>query len=73
MSRRLITLDEAVAKVVKQHGGIRATERATGIDKGFLSRMANGKRTAPSDETLMKLGLRPVALYEIVKDSHDHP
>jgi len=67
MSRRLVTLEAAVAAVVKDHGGIRATERATGLDKSFISRLMRGEKTAPSDETLLKLGLRPVPLYERIK------
>lgn len=50
-----MTLETAVAKVVEKHGGIRATERATGIDKSFLSRLMRGEKTHPSEETLAKL------------------
>jgi transcriptional regulator with XRE-family HTH domain len=64
-----MTLEEAVAKVVEKHGGIRATERAIGIDKSFLSRLMRGEKTNPSDETLAKLGLRAVPRYERVKEN----
>lgn len=66
--RRLITLDEAVRKVVAYHGGVRATERATGIDKSFISRLMNGHKTAPSADTLKALGLRSIPLYEIERE-----
>lgn len=67
MTRKLVTLEVAVSAIVKDYGGIRATERATGIDKGFICRLMNGKKTSPSDETLLRLGLRPVPLYERIK------
>jgi NAD(P)-dependent dehydrogenase (short-subunit alcohol dehydrogenase family) len=50
-----MTLEDAVAAVIHQHGGIRAAERATGIDKSFLSRMMRGLKTRPSDETLTRM------------------
>jgi hypothetical protein len=61
---RLMTLEQAVANAVKKHGGVRATERAIGLDKSFISRLMRGEKTAPSDETLTKLGLRAVPRYE---------
>ena len=67
MSRRLVTLEEAVQAVVKRHGGVRAAERATGVDKSFISRLMRGQKVAPSAETLQALGLRAVPLYEVMK------
>jgi transcriptional regulator with XRE-family HTH domain len=64
---RLMTLEEAVTQAVKKHGGVRATERAIGVDKSFLSRLMRGEKTAPSTETLEKLGLRAVPRYERIK------
>lgn len=63
---RTTTLEQAVKAVVKKHGGVRATEAATGIDKSFISRLMNGKKVHPSDETLLKLGLRAVPRYEYI-------
>jgi len=57
------TLEQAVTEVVARHGGVRATERATGLDKSFISRLMRGAKTHPSDETLKKLGLKAVPLY----------
>lgn len=69
MSRRsLMTLEAAVRCVVDKHGGVRAAERATGVDKSFISRLLAGKRVAPSAETLAALGLRAVPLYEVLKE-----
>ncbi len=65
---RTMTLEKAVQAAVKKHGGVRATEAATGIDKSFISRLMNGKKTNPSDKTLEKLGLLAVPRYEILKD-----
>ncbi len=64
---RLVTLEEAVRAVVERHGGVRAAERATGVDKSFISRLMAGKKVAPSAETLEALGLRAVPLYEVLK------
>ena len=63
---RLVTLETAVGAIVKRHGGVRAAERATGVDKSFISRLMNGHKVAPSAETLQALGLRAVPLYEVV-------
>jgi transcriptional regulator with XRE-family HTH domain len=64
---KLMTLEAAVQAVVKKHGGVRAAERATGVDKSFISRLMNGHKVAPSAETLEALGLRAVPLYEVLK------
>lgn len=69
MSRRLVTLEDAVQKVVKRHGGVRAAERATGVDKSFISRLMRGEKVNPSAETLEALGLRAVPLYEVLKSA----
>lgn len=63
----LVTLEEAVFAVVKLHGGVRAAERATGVDKSFISRLMRGEKVNPSAETLTALGLRAVPLYEVLK------
>lgn len=60
---RTYTLEAIVKKLVVEHGGVRATEAATGVDKSFISRLMNGKKTNPSQETLTKLGLVAVARY----------
>lgn len=67
MKTTLVTLEAAVRSVVAKHGGVRAAERATGIDKSFISRLMNGHKVAPSAETLESLGLRAVPLYEVLK------
>ena len=63
---RLVTLEQAVLTVVARHGGVRAAERATGVDKSFISRLLRGHKVAPSAQTLQALGLRAVPLYEVV-------
>lgn len=60
---KLLTLKEVVSDAVKKHGGVRAAERATGLDKSFISRLMRGEKTAPSAETLAKLGLEAVPRY----------
>lgn len=63
----LIKLEDAVKSIVEKHGGIRAASRATGVDKAFISRLMRGLKVDPSSETLSKLGLRSVPLYEVIK------
>ena len=65
MSRRFVTVESAVASLVTKHGGIRAAERATGIDKSFLGRVASGKRVWPSEAILGALGLGTTPMYEV--------
>ena len=62
----LVTLESAMRTVVERHGGVRAAERATGVDKSFISRLMNGKNVHPSAQTLRALGLRAVPLYEVM-------
>ena len=69
--RKLVTLEDAVRTVVERHGGVRAAERATGVDKSFISRLMNGYKVAPSAETLEALGLRAAPLYEVLKTPND--
>ena len=69
--RKLVTLEDAVRTVVERHGGVRAAERATGVDKSFISRLMNGHKVAPSAETLEALGLRSVPLYEVLKTPNE--
>ena len=64
---KLVTLEDAVLEIVRKHGGVRAAERATGVDKSFISRLMRGHKTAPSEDTLAALGLRSVPLYEVIK------
>lgn len=66
MKRKLITLEEAVQAVVDKYGGIRPAARATRVDKAFISRLLSGHKTAPSEETLNKLGLEAVPLYVVL-------
>ena len=63
---KLVTLEDAVRAVVEKHGGVRATEDATGVDKSYISRLMNGHKVAPSANTLEALGLRAVLLYEVL-------
>lgn len=67
MKRKLITLEAAVQTVVNRHGGVRAASRATGVDKTFISRLLRGHKTAPSEETLNRLGLQAVPLYVVLR------
>jgi len=64
---KTLTLEEAVQRIVKKHGGVRAAETATGVDKSFISRLMNGKKVSPSADTLAKLGLEAIPRYKELK------
>lgn len=68
MNDKLMTLKEAIAAIVAKHGGVNATARSTGVDKSYISYMLNGRKTAPSSETLAKLGVVAVPLYALHKE-----
>ena len=60
MSDRLrLRIDALVAR----HGSYRAAARVLRVDAGYLSRLRNGGKTAPSDHLLKRLGLRRVVTY----------
>ena len=53
-------IPEAVERLIKKHGSLRAAARAINEDHGYLSRLKNGRKTEPSDAVLAKLGLERV-------------
>jgi transcriptional regulator with XRE-family HTH domain len=61
-----MTLNEQIVQLAEQHGSLRAVAEATGIGASYLSRLASGEKTEPSDEVLRKLGLRRVVTYELI-------
>ena len=63
--QRTYELSGAVSVAVRRHGGVRATERATGVDAGYISRMMRGQKNNPSDETLAALGIGTTKRYMV--------
>ncbi len=61
-----VTLKEHIKYLVRIHGSLRGVSRVTGVDVGYLSRLASGKKEHPSTVTLGKLGLCKAANYEII-------
>jgi hypothetical protein len=51
------SIERAVKRLIKLHGGLRKAARATGIDAPYLCRLRQGVKRNPSDEVLQKLGL----------------
>lgn len=68
-----VDLQRRVSDVCCYAGGIRAAAKALGIEFSYLSRLANGTKTNPSDEVLAKLGLRRVVTYELVTRTRGVP
>jgi len=61
-----MTLSDAIWKLYRD-GGYKShndAARAFGIEKAYWHRMKNGQYDNPSPETLAKLGLKKVVIYE---------
>lgn len=68
-----MTLQERIAQLVDLYGSLRAVASEMSIDVGYLSRLARGEKTEPSDEILLKLDLRRVVWYErITPNTRSH-
>lgn len=59
-----MTLERRIDELVAQHGSLRAVARVLEIDHGYLSRLRDGSKGEPSQDTLRKLGLRRIVSYE---------
>jgi hypothetical protein len=60
-----ITLEQRIAQLVREHGGLRAAGRAIGIDPGYLHHLMTGVKAGPGDETIEKLGLAKKVTYTL--------
>jgi len=58
-------LTHAVDLVIRRHGGLNRAAEATGVDRGYLSRLRSGQKRAPSPETLERLGLERRSSYHL--------
>ncbi|WP_282259698.1 hypothetical protein [Stenotrophomonas sp. PS02301] len=61
------TLAERIAFEVELTGSLQGVARELDIDCGYLSRLASGEKTNPSDEVLAKLGLEKTVIYTPIK------
>ena len=61
------TLAQCVLQAAVNHKSLRALARDTGLDVSYLSRLASGEKTNPTDETLEKLGIERVVTYRMFK------
>lgn len=57
-------LADIVRRRIAEHGGIRATSRALGVDAAYLIRLRDGEKERPSWDTLGKLAIRETTTYE---------
>ena len=60
-----MTLSDRVKVLRLIHGSYRAVSDITGIDHGYLHRLASGQKQNPSDETIEALGLVKIVSYEL--------
>lgn len=58
-----VGIPKRIVELMVEHGSLQNVAKATGIDVGYLSRLASGKQTAPGVDTLERLGLRRVVTY----------
>lgn len=62
-----VNLRRRIQGLAKHHGSLRAAARVIDLDHGYLSRLQDGLKTEPSDETLRKLGMVRRVTYEITR------
>lgn len=53
-------LQKHIETLIKEHGGLRAAAKVTGIDHAYLWRLRKGVAAGTSDKILKKLGLTRV-------------
>jgi len=57
-------LRERVEVIITEAGGLCAAAKMCGIGPEYLCRLRTGKKSAPRDGVLKKLGLKRVVTYE---------
>lgn len=63
----IAVLSARIAFEVEICGSLQRVAKELGIDVGYLSRLARGEKTNPSDEVLEKLGLERTVTYTPIK------
>lgn len=61
----MTNLQRAVARLVKQHGGLRLAAKAIKVDVAYLSRLRSGEKGNPGDDVMRKLGLEKAVTFRI--------
>jgi hypothetical protein len=51
-------IQQKVRAAIDVHGSLRKAGKVLGINYAYLCRLANGKKTNPTDRVLRKLGLK---------------
>jgi hypothetical protein len=57
-------LQQRIAELVAQHGGVRPAARVLEVDQGYVYRLLSGEKSDPGDNLLRKLKLRRVVTFE---------
>ena len=60
------TLQDRLSQLIEECGSLTAVSEKLNINKGYLSRLHSGEKTNPSEEVLLKLGLKREVLYSRV-------
>jgi hypothetical protein len=58
-----MTIQERIAELERQHGGLRKTARVLQVDAAYLYRLKIGEKKNPSAALLRKLGLKRTVVY----------
>ena len=67
MMPEIMTLQERIAELVEEYGSLRRTARVVHIGFGHLHRIAHGETVNPGKDTLRRLGMRRIVIYEKIK------
>lgn len=62
-----VGLGDRIRELEAECGSLREAARRTSFDAGYLLRLRDGEKTNPSAESLKRLGLRRVVMYERIK------
>ena len=56
-----------IQQLQREHGGLRAAARATGMSPSYMIRLRDGEKREPSEQVLAKLGLQKRVTYARAK------
>ena len=60
-------ISERIQQLQREHGGLRAAARATGMSPSYMIRLRDGEKLEPSALLLRKLGLEKKVTYARIK------
>ena len=61
-----VGLGDRIDDLITDYGGLRAAACALKIDAGYLSRLRDGSKTAPSNALCERMGLKKHTVYTLI-------